>query len=601
MAALDPVDYLRSIQPFQSLPAERFQEAARSLEVGFFPAGTWLVRVGAEPLQHLYVIRKGAVRIERDGQTLQILEEGEVFGHSSLVSGKASLDVAVEEDLLAYRIPGEVVLRLQGDAAFAAHFASGLADRLKASLSQAPVTTFRPDLSMRVEQIVKRAPVWAAVGATVGDAARQMVEAGVGSVLVPGEPPGIVTDRDFRSRVLAAGLGPEVPLTQICSRPLRTVDAGAPIHDAWATLLESGAHHMPVVRDGQIVGMLTSSDLLRATAQGPVAVLRSVQRLPSRESLPGYAGRVTEMVAACLNGNLGPKVIAGLVARLNDALVGRLLQWAEAELGPPPAPYAWVALGSEGRREQTLITDQDNALVFADEGEARRDWYAALAEQVNRDLEAAGFPPCGGGYMARKWSGTLGEWRRRFAGWMESPEPQQLLAASIFFDFRRVGGTLELEPLEAQVEQAARHPVFLRLLAREALEFHPPPALLLRLRGDSSTVDLKLQGLSAVVFLARRYALAAGTRARNTLERLEAAERAGLLDKELHEGVAEAYGFLAGLRLRLQLKQLAEGRPASNKVALDALTALERSRLKEAFRAIRGWQEKAAYAFRADA
>src|SRR5512137_1224715 len=413
MAALDPVAFVRSTPPFDSLPQELFDGAAKSLEVIYHPAGTKLVTVGEDPLKHLYVIRKGAVRLERAGQTLQVLEEGETFGYTSLITGKATLDGIVEEDLLAYRIPGQEFNRLLADARFAGHFAAGLATRLESSLEHSPVATFRVDLMAPVESLVRRSAVWVEEGATVGDAARVMVGERVSSVLVRGETPGIVTDRDFRMRVLAQGLGPATPVARILSRPVRSVESTMPVHEAWAVLLEANVHHLPVMRDGEFLGVLTDTDLLKHTSQGPVAVLRLVDRLPGRESLPGYSRKVTEMVAALLAGGLNPVVIAGFVAQLNDTLMRRILHWAEADLGEPPVPYAWLALGSEGRQEQTLLTDQDNALVFAD--------------RANTDLAAAGFPRCPGGYMARNHCGTLSEWREKFAGWVGDPSAQAVL------------------------------------------------------------------------------------------------------------------------------------------------------------------------------
>jgi len=596
---IDPVAYLRGIPPFDALPAPLFDDLAGKLEVGLFAAGTQLGRVGGEPLQHLYVIRKGAVRIERDGQTLQVLEEGEAFGYTSLITEKATLDVFVEEELLAYRIPAESFRRLLGDASFASHFAGQLSLRLRASLEHASVATFQPDLAMPVGQLLRGPAVWADPQATVADAARLMSAAGISSVLVRTEPPGIVTDRDFRNRVLAGGLPTSTPVTQVCSRPLRTVAAETPLYEAWSTLLDTRVHHLPVTRDGVVIGVLTSTDILRSTAQGPVAVLRGVERLASRDQLGGYARRVTEMVSGLLAAGLGPMPIAGLVARLNDALLRRLLHWAVVDLGPPPAPYAWIVFGSEGRMEQTLLTDQDNALVYADEGGARRDWYQAFAELVNADLEQAGFPRCPGGYMAKQWHGTLSEWRQRFLGWTDVPTPQALLVASIFFDYRKVGGELGLEPLEAVILEAARKPVFLRLLAQDALAFRPPPLLLLRLRGASSTVDLKGSGLKPIVALARRCALEAASQDRGTIGRLEAAGRAGLVDPDTVATMVEVYRFLIGLRLRLQLRAAAEGQPVTNKVALSALSAIERGRVKDAFRAIRAWQDDATSRFHA--
>ncbi len=596
MTALDPVSFIRSTPPFDSLPQELFDGAARSLEVIYYPAGTRLVTVGEDPLEHLYVIRKGAVRLERGGQTLQVLEEGEAFGYTSLITGKATLDGVVEDDLLAYRIPGVEFHRLLSDARFAAHFTAGLATRLESSLEHSPVATFRVDLAAPVETLVRRSAVWVDAAATVGDAARTMVGERVSSVMVRGETPGIVTDRDFRVRVLAQGLGAETPVAQVLSRPVKTVESSMPVHEAWAALLEANVHHLPVIRDGEILGVVTDTDLLKHNSQGPVAVLRLVDKLPDRGSLPGYSRKVTEMVASLLSGGLNPVVIAGFVAQLNDALLKRILRWAQDDLGDPPAPYAWIALGSEGRGEQTLLTDQDNALVFADEGAGSREYFTALADRANTDLAAAGFPRCPGGYMARNHAGTLSEWRDRFAGWVGDPTAQGVLEAAIFFDFRRVSGSLDLAPLQEVLDGIVRREAFLRSLVRQALDFRPPPLLLLRLSGGTD-LDLKRQGIAPVVFLARCYGLAVGSHARNTLERLRAATRAGLMGVDASATVIDSYRYLLGLRLRMQLRMVSEGKAPTNVVSLAMLSAIERSRLKDSLRAIGSWQAKAAYRY----
>ncbi len=598
MNAIDPVAYVRSTAPFHALPEALFDAATRALEVGFFPAGTWLVRAGDRPLEHLYVIRRGSVRLEREGQTLQVLEEGETFGYTSLITREATLDAVVEEDLLAYLLPDAEFQRLCSDAAFAGHFAVGLAERLENALEHSPVVTFQADFAQEVRRLLRRPAVWVGADATVGDAARIMRAESISSVLVRTEPPGIATDRDFTSRVLAEGLGPRTPLTAIASRPLRTVPADTPLHQAWAALLDAGVHHLPVVGGGggEIVGVITDTDLLKSSAQGPVAVLRRVERLAGRESLPGYGDKLAEMASALLAGGLDPSVIGGLVARLNDALVARLLAWAEADLGPPPAPYAWIALGSEGRMEQTLLTDQDNALVHADAGGEQPGWWQAFAERVNADLEAAGFPPCPHGHMARSDHATLSEWKRRFDECIDERRPH---VAALLFDFRKVAGALDVAPLEAAMGRAARNAAFLRFLARAAVEHQPPASLGLRVKA-TARVDLKRHGLTPVVMLARCYGLEVGAPARATLDRLAAARKVGLVSEEALDGVSQGYRFLLGLRLRHQLRMLAEGKPPTSEVSLGDLTAIERSRLKDAFRAIKRWQEKAAYHYRTD-
>jgi CBS domain-containing protein len=591
MDAIDPVLFVRSIPPFHAVARPLLDEALACLQVCFVPAGTRLVRAGGEPLRHLWIVRSGAVRLERDSQVLQVLEEGETFGYTSLISGEASLDAIVDEDLLAYRLPGPAFAKLLADAQFAAHFAVGLSERLKSSLEHSAIATFQPDLAAEVRRLVRRPPVWVEANATVAESARVMREERISSVLVRGDPPGIVTDRDFRNRVLAERLGPGTPVTRVLSRPLVTLGAAAPVHEAWSVLLEAGVHHLPLVEGGEIVAVLTSTDLLRHTGEGPVAVLRSVEQLVSRGELPAYSARLPQMVSALLLAGLDAARVAGFVTRLNDALVRRLLRWAEDELGPPPAPYAWIALGSEARGEQILLTDQDNALVYADAGASRREWYQALAERVGADLEAAGFPPCPGGRMARRWSGPLARWDEQIRDSIANRPG----AAGIFFDLRKVSGSLDLSPLSARLERDGKDPMFVRRLAEGALEFTPPPMMLLRLRGSSSTVDLKAHGISPIVFLARCYAIEAGTRARNTLERLEAAARAGLLDEASCGAVTEAFRFLLGLRLRLQLAAVSERRAPSSKVALSALGAVERTRLKDGFRAIKHWQEASAH------
>lgn len=591
MASLDPGTYLRTVPPFDALPVDLYERAARAVDVVYFPAGARIVRAGGEPLEHLHVIRKGSVRIERDGQTLQLLEEGELFGYTSLLSGAAALDVVAHEELVAYRVPAGEFRRLLQEPRFAGHFAAGMAERLKASLGQPPATAFRSDLALEVAQLLQRPARWIEPTATVQEAARVMRDEHISSVLVRGDPPAIVTDRDLRNRVLAEELGPSTPVARVATSPLLTVPATTPVYAAWRWFLDGGVHHLAVEREGRIAGVLTSSDLLRHSAKGPVAVLRHVERLPGREALPGYAAQVAGMASALVAGGLDAVAIAGFVARINDVLTHRLLRWAEADLGEPPAPYAWLVFGSEGRMEQTLLTDQDNALVYADEGAAHRAWFQALADRVNRDLEAAGFPPCTGGHMARNEHGTLSEWRARLDACVDEPRPHD---AELYFDLRRVGGHLDVAPLEAIVARAAGSGILLHLLAREALAFSPPGALALRLKGDHSVVDLKRHGLIPLVFLARVHALEVGSPARSTPDRIAAAQRAGLVGAETGGGLVEAFRFLLALRLRVQLRTMEGGGAPTNQASLALLSPVERSRLREAFRAIKAWQATAA-------
>jgi CBS domain-containing protein len=282
------------------------------------------------------------------------------------------------------------------------------------------------------------------------------------------------------------------------------------------------------------------------------------------------------------------------VSRLNDALVGRLLRLAEDELGPAPAPYAWIVFGSEGRMEQTLLTDQDNALVYADEGAGHEAYFEALATRVVHGLIAASFPPCAGGLMASNWRRTLSSWAQLFRGWIDAPEPRALIEALNFFDFRRVHGSLDLDALEHQLRRAGREPLFMAQLARASLGLTPPLGTFRSIKAEDEGVDLKKGGLAPIVSLARLYALEAGSGARGTLDRLDDAVAAGTLSREGAQTLAEGFRLLLGLRLREQLRARREGEPLTNSVRLDHLSPIERQHLKDVFVAIREMQSATA-------
>ena len=380
-------------------------------------------------------------------------------------------------------------------------------------------------------------------------------------MLVAAEPPGILTDRDLRNRVLARDRGAETPVREVASFPVVTISAETPIYVAWQELLTHGLHHLPVSRAGEIVGVITDTDLLRHQALGPVAVLKRVERLPGRDSLPGYAREIARMVKTLVDGGLDVPPVGRLVALANDALAKRILRWAEQGLGPPPCPYAWIVFGSEGRMEQTLLTDQDNALVWRDRTPEAAEYFARLAERVVEDLVAAGFPRCAGDFMATKWRGGLSEWEERFASWLTEPTSDAIIASANFFDFRAVHGELDLFPLERLILTARDRDPFRAALVNATLQFRPPIGAFGRLRGEAEGIDVKRHGLTPIVGLARIFALEAGSSARGTLDRLAIAAGAGRVSEGGAEELTEAFRFLLRLRLREQLR---EARPRTD-------------------------------------
>jgi CBS domain-containing protein len=446
-------------------------------------------------------------------------------------------------------------------------------------------------LALPVKYLIKRPPVFIDEVATIAQAASVMQNARIGSVLVRANPPGIITDRDLRGRVLAAGLGSEIPVRRVMSQPLKTLDSDAPVFVALHLMLEENIHHLALLEEGKIVGLISSSDLLQHEASSPLYLRRTLETLEAPARLAHYSREVAVMVETLFRSGLGAVEIGRIVSSLNDALVKRLVSLAERDLGPAPTAFAWVVFGSEGRLEQALLTDQDNALIYGEESETARVYFAALAERVVNGLIQVGFPPCAGGFMATSWCKSLEEWRSLFARWVRTPEPQALLDAAIFFDFRPVAGVLSLAPLDKILAGAGTEKAFIAHLAEGALA-HPPLGFFNRLRSNDGRVDVKKGGLAPIVGLARAAALAGGSLERSTLERLATAGKSGIiLSQDDASELAEIFQFLLQLRLRQQLASLQTNRPLDHNVHINALSTLERRHLKDGFVMIRRIQD----------
>jgi CBS domain-containing protein len=587
---MEPIDFVKQHRPFDRLSAAEIAEVESALEAVRYPAGAAILEQGS-PSRHLYLIREGTAQLSRDGDVVQLLERGEPFGERSLLAQEPShFDIAAAEDTLVYRIPEGVFRRLMQNPSFAAFFLQGLGERLRRTRSL-EVSRVGEDLGTPVGALVTAAPLFLAPEATVADAARAMHEARASAVLVRGEPPGIVTDRDLRSRVLAEGLTSDTAVRAVMSLPLTTFPADNPLYGALLLMLQEGVHHLPLTRGGRIVGVATDMDLLRHQAKSPLLLLKRIESLEQPEALSGYSLEVAEMAEGLFTGGVEPTQIARFIASINDALTTRLRALAEAELGEPPCPYAWMALGSEGRMEQVVLSDQDNALAYVDDAPAAQAYFEGLAERVVGGLLQAGFPRCPGGFMATNWHRPLAAWKKLFRGWIEHPRPRDLLRGEVFLDFRRVDGGLALDSLDEVLLSGGRRGPFLPYLARAALEFRPPLGFLGRIRPDDGQVNLKRGGIAAIASLARVYALEARAPVRPTLERLEAAAEAGTLSRGGAEVLAESFRFLVRMRLREQLRALRAGAEPSNKLRLATLSALESRHLKEAFRAIQEVQE----------
>jgi CBS domain-containing protein len=385
------------------------------------------------------------------------------------------------------------------------------------------------------------------------------------------------------------------------SQPLMTIDAEAPGFAALRLMIDRNIHHLPVVEEGKIVGVISATDLLLQETHNPLYLRSVIDRLDEPAAIGGYAGAIAALAQTLFESGVDALHISQIVSRLNDALVKRIIQLSEKALGAPPAPYAWIVFGSEGRMEQTLLTDQDNALVYADAAGEASPYFVELAQRVVDGLIQAGFPPCPGGFMATNWCKPLGDWTRLFTNWIRLPEPAALLDAAIFFDFRPVAGTLALEALEQLIVDARNEKLFLAHMANGALAFRPPLGFFNRLRSENGKVEIKRAGIAPVVSIARVAALAAGSRERSSVERLRVAAASGqVIDSDSAHSLAEILPMFLRLRLRAQLAAQAKQETPDNNVALADLSSLDRRHLKEAFVLVKEVQETLRSTWRLD-
>ena len=594
---MEPIDFVLQCAPFDRLTDSEQTLVRQTVDVIRYGRGTVILEHGGAPSGYLNIVRQGDVALMEQGRVVQVLEPGELFGYPSMVSQSAPLlDVVASTDAVVYRLPEAQFRILLDNVAFADYFLQSLGQRLRAN-AQRTHSPAGQNMAMPVKHLIRRAPLFVAEDATVQTAAGHMEQARASSVLVDSTPPGIITDRDLRGRVLAAGLGPQTPVHTIMTQPIKTLDSDTPVFSALITMLDENIHHLALVEEGQIVGVVTSTDLLRHQAQSPLYLQSQLNEVDDSSQLGSYADNIAGAIESLFNSGLGAAQVGRIISSLNDSLVKRLATLAEKELGPPPTPYAWIVFGSEGRSEQMLLTDQDNALIYQDESPAAAAYFAALAMRVVDGLIQAGFPPCPGGYMATNWCKPLAAWQEIFARWIRTPEPQALMEAGIFFDFRAVHGDLSLEPLEELLTNAKQNGLFIAHMVAAAQAFSPPLGFFNRIRSDAGQVDLKKGGIAPIVGLARACSLAAGSRERSTLERLVVAADAGTMSREGADNLAEVFQFLLRLRMRQQMHDLRAGRPPSNNIELNQLIGLEVRHLKEAFVIIRRMQDGIGAAF----
>ncbi len=592
------VEFLQTVPGFESLSHEQATVFAKNIEISYYREGDDILTIGSKN-EHLHIVRSGAIELRNeDGEMMTRLAEGDCFGFPSLMNDVPARNHSVAiEDTLIYHLRGEPFSQIRREnSSLDTWFIRALSDRLLL-LSDTP--SFRGVSGENVRSLIGRTPVCIDSGVTVRETAAKMVAERVSAMLITNEGrlEGIVTDRDIRSRVVAQGLSAEHPVTDIMTRSPITLEGDSHAFEAALVMMQNHIHHLPITVDGELIGMVSRSDFMRLETEHPLYLVADIGRQTTAEGIVESCKRLPGLIIGQIESDATGEQLGKFITTITDTVTRQLLRIAEAELGPPPCAYAWVAMGSQGRFEQSAKSDQDNALVLSNKAtEADDAYFEAMAKIVNDGLDACGYVYCPGDVMASnpKWRQPLERWQRYFFKWITVPEEKALMHANIFFDLRCVYGKSKLvDKLKKSIRDDARkNELFLALMAKNAMNYQPPLGFfrqfVLEKSGEHmNTLDLKLNGIMPIVEIARIRSLAAGELRINTRNRLRAAAKAKEITETDAANLIDALDFIEQLRVEHQSRQLRTGQKPDNHLSPDDLSPLVRQNLKAAFTQVR--------------
>lgn len=593
----DIAEFLHGHPPFDTLDDGTLQRVAASTEIEFHRAGTAILDSAAEMSRFAYVVRRGSVELLIDSRLLDLLGEGEMFGFASLLEeGPLGFVARAAEDTLVYRIPAAVIRPVleRPDAARFIARAMNKGVRLLAGRDQQPLPT---PAGRRVRELIRAAPLLCPPDTSVQDAAQRMIDSGVTCTVVDlGDRLGIVTDRDIRTRVVAAGAGSDTPLSEVMSAPAWTIAGDRTGTEALLQMLDHGVRHLPVLDPGRrLIGVLDDVDLMASERRAPFRLRALIARSPDVQGVAHAASELPQTVIALHEAELPAAAISRAISSVHDSATRRLIDLVHAELGPAPVPYTWLATGSYGRFEPFPSSDVDSALAWdGPDDDELRGWMRTFAERVLDVLATAGFRADHKGAVASSplFARSIENWEEAARSWIEHPDRDRglmLLCVAVESD-PVYGATAAAERLAAAFARSPNREVLLRRLAAVALAERPPTGFrrhrVLLWGGERKELDIKKAGLIPIEALARWSGLAAGVGAASTRARLDASEAAGTLDREDAAILRDAFELVCELRMEHQVEQLRAGDAPDNLIQPESLTPVTRTALKEAFRAV---------------
>ena len=620
--------FLSGIDPFSFLPEDAIDYAAQRISQVTHPRKTVLFVQGQTRIGYLYLLQRGAAEryYEEGGEKRmrELLSEGDLYGGISMLmnDGVAVRTLEVLEDSTFNVLPSQVFFELcEKHSVFSDFFSDTFGKRmLSRSYAAIIAKTLQPkEASLQfynqpLSQIYSRDPVFCEADDSIRDTAAAMVNRKSSYAFIRSRNPdqvGIVTTKDFTRKVIARGYPIDNPVGSIMSAPLRTISHKAMVFEAMMTMMEEDFQHVGVVdADDTVIGMLSSKDILAFQGQSPLFLLREIQVAPDLDTIIARHHQLADLVRSLIHNGATAKNVTLFITTVSDTILNKLMAMTVDEMGPPPVPFVFMIMGSEGRHEQTLKTDQDNAIVYQDPKPESADavgaYFLKFGEIACGLLDQVGYDFCTGGVMAKnpKWCQPLSQWKTYFSDWIHAAEAEDLLQASIFFDFRHGYGNAGLiealrKHLFASLEGWSG---FFRHMTENALNFKPPLGFFRNFVVESkgrhrNAFDIK-SAMTPVVDFARVYALKHGVEETNTLERLEQLRIKKIITLAEYEELDKAYSFLMQLRFVRQITAVVDDNSKpDNYINPKKLTQIEQTTLKEIFKRIEKFQGKMNFDF----
>jgi CBS domain-containing protein len=571
------------------------------MDIAYYPKETVLIapRVRAESL---YIIIKGFVNETIEGELQNVYGERDSFDANSLIYGNTQSTFSVAEDLICYELPKESFLNLLQDVeSFQNYFMQDFITKHQHLKERQHQNELTPFMVSRVDEIYLHAPCFVEGSLSIKASLRQMSDQNAKVILVrKGEEIGIVTDTNLREKVLLADKNSDDPIHEIATYGLITIERSDFLFNALLLFTKYGVKRLVVVESNRIVGILEQLDLLSHFANHTHLIAASVERSTTIDELQSAQRSLTHLVRSLTTKGVQVRYVSKLVSELNAKVYRKVF-----EMVVPPSLHdgcALIVMGSEGRGEQILRTDQDNGLILRDGEEEGA--YAPYMEKFSAYLLQLGFPKCNGNVMVSNpyWRHTVAGYKKLISGWIDTFNEEALMGLSIFLDAQCVAGDANLltECRDYLFENFEGRSDVLAHLAKSALAFETPLSLIggfvLGRAEHESEFDIKKGGIFAVVHGIRILALEHKIGATNTIERIKELNNLGLFDKQFASELIEAYDTLLSIRLRFILEQKQES-DKGNYVNPKLLSKAERDLLKDAFKIVNTFKKFLTYHF----